>query len=382
MIDRHGDGGESGVSPAPQGTRKRTPAFRREKRREFRYRLSIFCAEAISWFFWLWPPPFRRWFADRCGDLFFRVSHAYRENVLNNLAHVFGAGSNHQVPDAIVRSIFRTSAQNFLDLITMPRIRRASMVRSITLVDGDWSYLDDALALGKGVVLVTAHLGCFDYIGNSLHAKGYKLTAVTGRTTSRFIFDGVTHLRASKGIALVEPTPSGVRRVIQALRRGEIVVFLTDRDFFQNGRPVIFFGEETTLPPGAVRIARETGAPIVPLFTRRAGKKHQMILMPPLVVEKTGTVDADIDRGLDQVKSVLEQAISANAEQWAMFQRVWPEEPIPPVRVFPVGSPLESELLEKVASVVPERLASAAESLGSKVVPPRPRDHTDPPPPS
>lgn len=368
------------MSPVSQGSRKRTPIFRREERREFRYRLSVFCAELLSWLLWLWPPPLRRWFADRCGDLFFRFSHAYRDNVRDNLAHVYGHGADSPVPDWVIRSIFRTSAQNFLDLITMPRIRRSSMVRSIDLVEGDWSYLDDALAQGKGAVLVTAHLGCFDYIGSSLHAKGYKLTAVTGRTTSRFIFDGVTHLRGSKGIALVEPTPSGVRRVIQALRRGEIVVFLTDRDFFQNGRKVVFFGKETTLPPGPVRIARDSGAPIVPLFTRRAGKKHQMILKPSFVVAKSNQVDADIDRGLAEVKAVVEQAISANAEQWAMFQRVWPEQPIPPVRVFPVGSPLESELLEKVASVVPERLASAAESLGSKVVPPRPRDHTDPPP--
>lgn len=368
------------MSPVAQRTRNRRPVFRRENRREFRYRLSVLCAEVISWLFWLWPPPLRRWFADRCGDLFFRFSHAYRANVVSNLVHALAVTNADDVPEATVRSIFRTSAQNFLDLITMPRIRRASMVRSITLVEGDWGYLDDALAQGKGVVLITGHLGCFDYIGNSLHAKGYKLTAVTGRTTSRFIFDGVTHLRGSKGITLVEPTPSGVRRVIQALRRGECVVFLTDRDFFQNGRPVVFFGEETTLPPGPVRIARDSGAPIVPIFTRRAGKRHQMILKPWFLVDKTASIDADVDRGLDQVKTVLEDAISANPAQWAMFQRVWPAQPIPPVRVFPVGSPLESELLEKVASAVPERLASAAESLGSKVVAPRPRDHTDPPP--
>lgn len=370
------------MTPGTDRTRKRRPIFRREERREFRYRLSIVCAELVSWLFWLWPPPLRRWVADRGGDLFFRFSHTYRDNVLNNLSHVLAAMDSSAALEPIARSIFRTSAHNFLDLITMPRIRRAAMVRSISLIDGTWDYLDGALADGKGVILVTAHLGCFDYIGNTLSAKGYKLTAVTGRTTSRFIFDGVSHLRASKGINLVEPTPSGVRRVIQALRRGECVVFLTDRDFFQNGRPVSFFGEETTLPPGPVRIARESGAAIVPIFTRRAGIRHQMTLKPAFTITKTGHMEADLDRGLEQITTIVEGAISAYPDQWAMFQRVWPERPIPPVRVFPVGSPLESELLEKVASAVPERLASAAESLGSKVAAPRPRDHKDQPPPS
>ncbi len=374
------NGGKSGVTGVSDRQRARKPLFRREERREFRYRLSIFCAEFLSWLFWLWPPPLRRWFADRCGELFFRLSHTYRDNVLDNISHVMPLADSGLTPEEAARSIFHTSAQNFLDLIIMPRVRRRKMVRSMSLVEGSWEQLDEALAAGNGVVLLTAHLGCFDYIGSSMTAMGYKLIAVTGRTTSRFIFDGVTHLRTAKGIELVEPTPSGVRRVIHCLRRGYCAVFLTDRDFFQNGRPVVFFDRETTLPPGPVRIARDTGAYIIPLFTRRAGKTHEMVLKPAFKVEKTGTLDADIDRGLEQVTRLLEAAISENIAQWAMFQRVWPEPLIEPVRVFPVGSPLESELLEKVAAAVPERLASAAESRGSKIVPPRPTDHTDPPP--
>lgn len=371
-------GGGSGVVSDRQ--RKRTPLFKREERREFRYRLSIFCAEFLSWLFWLWPPPWRRWFADRCGDLFFRVSHTYRDNVLDNISHVMPSAGTVLTPEETARSIFHTSAQNFLDLIIMPRIRRRKMAHSMKLIEGSWEQLDEALAAGKGAILITGHLGCFDYIGNSMSAMGYKLIAVTGRTTSRFIFDGVTHLRTVKGIELVEPTPSGVRRVLQCLRRGYCAVFLTDRDFFQNGRPVVFFDRETTLPPGPVRIARDTGAPIVPIFTRRAGKSHEMVMKPAFTVEKTGSLDADVDRGLESVTRLLEEAISANLPQWAMFQRVWPELPIEPVRVFPVGSPLESELLEKVAAAVPERLASAAESRGSKLAAPRPTDRTDPPP--
>lgn len=374
--------GEADVTRVSEQTHTRKPLFRREERREFRYRLSIFCADLISWVFWLWPPPLRRWFADRCGDLFFRLSHTYRANVLDNISHVLPRSGLPMTPEAAARSIFRTSAQNFLDLIIMPRIRRRSMIRSMSLVEGSWQQLDEALAAGKGAILITAHLGCFDYIGSSISAMGYELIGVTGRTTSRFIFDGVTHLRTSKGIALVEPTPSGVRRVIQGLRRGQCAVFLTDRDFFQNGRPVTFFDRETTLPPGPVRIARDTGAPIVPIFTRRTGKKHVMFMKPAFHVEKTTDLDADLDRGQRHITCLLEDAISDKPDQWAMFQRVWPATPIEPVRVFPVGSPLESELLEKIAAAVPERLASAAESRGSKIVAPRPTDRTDPPPPS
>lgn len=337
-----------------QSTNK-LPLFRREQRQEFRYILSVACAELLSWFFWLIPHRLRDVLADRLGDLFRRSTNTYRDNVEANLLQAAGTELHPDVLAQLTKSIFRVSARNFMDLITMPRHSRRWFLRSVHVSGGDWKTIDDAVASRKGVIFLTGHVGCFDFIGQAFWARGYKLTVVTGRTTSRFIFDGVTHLRGAKGATMVEPTPSGVRQVIKALRRGECAVILSDRDFFQSGREITFFGKTTTLPPGIVRIARDTGATIVPIFTRRQAHGHELEIMPTFTVEKSQDVKADIDRGLLKVVEVLEHGIRASLDQWAMFQRVWPDLPIEPVRVFPVGSPLESELLERVAAALPER---------------------------
>jgi hypothetical protein len=179
------------------------------------------------------------------------------------------------------------------------------------------------------------------------------LTAISGRTTSRFLFDAVTHLRHCQNVTLVEPTPSGVRRVIRALRKGEIAGFVADYDFFQNGLPVTFFGRETTLPPGPIRIARDTGALVVPAFSRRSGRGHEISLGEPFEVPKTSDSDADIAAGMEILRTRLEEGIGLSPEQWVLFQRAWPLEPPPFMRVFPVGSPLESELLKRVDAVLP-----------------------------
>ena len=220
---------------------------------------------------------------------------------------------------------------------------------------------------GEGVIFVTGHLGCFDHVGQVFWARGYKLTIVTGRTTSRFIFDGVTHLRGGKGTRLVEPTPSGVRQVIRALRQGECAVFVSDRDFFQNGRPVEFFGRATTLPPGAIRIARDTGAIVVPIAARRKRRTHEIQIMEPFDVPKTADLEADMSGGFARLVDVLEYGIRSTVDQWVMFQRVWLDEPPPVVRVFPVGSPLESELLEKVAQALPELAPGDRRPLGERL---------------
>lgn len=293
--------------------------------------------------------------ADRVADVFRRVTHTYRDNVEANVSQVLGQPpSSPDVTDA-AKSIFRTSARNFTDLITMPRQSRQSLLSSLHVVEGSWATIEDAIAQGNGVIFVLGHLGSFDLVGQVFWARGYKLTIVTGRTTSRFIFDGVTHLRAAKGSKMVEPTPSGVRQVIKALRQGECSVFVSDRDFFQNGRPVEFFGRKTTLPPGAIRIARDTGAVVIPIAPRRSGLHHELDILTPFTVPKTSDLEGDMAAGFAKLVPALEYGIRRGARQWVMFQRVWPDSPPPPIRIFPVGSPLESELLERVAQALPDR---------------------------
>jgi lauroyl/myristoyl acyltransferase len=334
-------------------------SFHREPRHEFRYTLAIICAEVLSWVIWIIPRWLRYAIADRIGDCFRSLSHTYRDNVEANVSQVLNSDRSHDSVQHAARSIFRASSRNFVDLMTMPRQSSAALLDRLTIKGKDgWAPLDEAVSQGKGVILVACHLGAFDSVGQVLRARGYRLTIVTGRTTSRFIFDGVTRLRGSRGAKLVEPTPAGVRQAIKALRNGECTVFVCDRDFFQNGREVRFFGRTTTLPPGPVRIARDTGAVVLPVMTRRTANGYEMELLPSFTIAKTANLEADMRQGMLQLVDVLERGIRPRVQQWVMFQRVWPDGPIPAIRVFPVGSPLESELLEKVAQALPERRRS------------------------
>lgn len=339
---------------AASTTKDRPTKFQSEERDEFRYRLATTIASVLSWVMILVPTPIRNYMAARIGSIFYRVSHTYRRNVESNVRQVLGKDENDGEVRDLTRNIFITNAINFMDLLTLPRRSRRYLHRATYVVTGDWSEVERIHRSGRGIIFVSAHVGCFDFIGQALQARGYPLTVVTGRTTSRFIFDGVTWLRAARGSTLVEPTPSGVRKVIRALRRGEFAVIVGDRDFFENGVEVEFFGEKTTLPPGPVRIARDTGAAIIPVMTRRTRRGHQLRIYPAMDVERTKDVQADVRKGMERLVPILEDGIDAGLEQWVMFQRVWPRKPKEPVQIFPTGSPLESELLERVVQHLPE----------------------------
>lgn len=340
------------ATAAPRRFRPPTARFRHEDRDWLRRRLSILTAQALAWTVGLLPWVLRSWVGDRIGDVWRVFAPTYRANVRDNLRQALGDEPTEPELDALVRGVFRINGRNFTDLFRMPHWSAADFDRMVR-IDQGWGVFEDAIGRGKGVVLVTAHLGAFDVVGHAIGARGYPLTALTGRTTTRFIFDAVNHLRRGHNVRTTEATPGGVRDIIRALRRGEVAGFLADYDFFRNGLPVTFFGRETTLPPGPIRIARDSGAQVVGAFARRTGEGYALSFAGPLDIARTRDLDADLATGMARLVDMLEKAIGSMPDQWVILQRVWPDAPPPAVRVFPEGSPLESEILRRVDELLP-----------------------------
>lgn len=291
------------------------------------------------------PLPLAYWLADRCGDLAYLLLKTYRRNVQHNVALALGPGADAQEVRRVARLVFRNSARNFIDLLRVPHLSPDELIRSIQVCPESWVEFERLAASGQGAVIVTAHLGPFDYVGQLLSARGYRFTSLTTRTVPELLDAAVNYLRTSRGLRIERATPGGIRRVILALRRGELIGLAADRDFFQNGWPVIFFGKETTLPPGPVRLARSAGVPILAAFTRRLKRGYQLLIEPPFYIERTDDAARDLRSGLQRLVELFERHIREAPDQWVIFQRVWPERPAPVLRVFPVGSPLEGELL-------------------------------------
>jgi lauroyl/myristoyl acyltransferase len=311
----------------------------------FKQRLAVWLARLVSRFFWMFNRRVLYRIADVGGLLVYALFPTYRENVKSNVAHILGLEASEREITRVARSVFRTSARNFADLTRVPHLASESLLQSVQTSPGALEKLDKVVSGGRGGVLVTAHYGAFDYVGQIIWLQGYSLTLLTARTVPEFIDAGISHLRGSRGARLEPTTPGGIRRVLTALRRGELVGIVADRDFFQNGKEVTFFGHQTTLPPGPIRIARDAGAPIIPTFARREGDGFFMHVEEPFMVPKTDNVELDVQKGLERLVEVFERQLGAAPEQWVMFQRVWTDSPQQAVRVFPVGSPLEGKIL-------------------------------------
>ncbi len=246
-----------------------------------------------------------------------------RAAVAANMRAVLGSEVDNARLKRAVRAVFRNAAKNYFDLIHLPHMKLNDIESRITT--HGWHNFEDALNSGRGVILVTAHLGSFDMAGQIFAARCAKVTILVEALKPAVLLNHVIALRRSKGLSCI-PGQSGVLGVVtQALHRGEAVGLVCDRDIGKDGRKAKFFGKETTFPAGAVRIAMRTGAAVVPAFNlRREDGRYDVYFEPALDIIPSG--DDAVARNMEQIIAVLEKYIRTSPEQWVVLSPIWPSE--------------------------------------------------------
>ena len=254
------------------------------------------------------------------ADIVYVLSPAKRAAVKDNMKHVLGSDVDEAILKKTVRSVLRNTGKNYFDLIKMPRMKIEEIERSI-LVHG-WQDFEAALGRGRGVIFVTAHLGSFDVAAQILVARSIKATVLVEPLESAPLLSHLISLRESKGLSFVPVQLGMLKTVVQSLHRGEVVVLACDRDISKDGFRSKFFGEETTMPVGAVRIAMRTGAALVPVFNlRRTDGRYDIYIEPAIELVSGG--DEAMAGNMEQVIAVMEKYIRMAPEQWVTLSPIW-----------------------------------------------------------
>jgi phosphatidylinositol dimannoside acyltransferase len=226
-----------------------------------------------------------------------------------------------------VQMAFDYYARYYIESFRLPTIPK-TVVHDCFTVEG-WEHIVDALALGNGVILALPHLGGWEWAGRWMTDHGYRLTVVVEALDPPELFEWFADLRNDLGMTVVPTGPEAGPTVLKALRDGEIVCLLCDRDLDRSGVDVEFFGERTTLPPGPATLSIRTGAPILPVgvyFTSKPNG-HHAVIRPPLSIERRGGLRQDVARVTQELARELEFLIRMAPEQWHMFQPNWPSDP-------------------------------------------------------
>lgn len=268
------------------------------------------------------PPEIGYRLARPTGWLFHALSPRFRRILSHNFSHVLGADASGDQVQALVHKACVNIMKGHYDLFRLSRLS-IDEIRGITKVEG-LENVEQALALGRGVILITAHFGNVDILGQLPLAYDVPFSAPVEHVQPERLFQYTLRLRQSHGLRMF-PADGPLMELYRALRRGEMIGLPCDRGISDNTRAVEFFGSPAWLPEGPVRLALRTGAALVPAFGLRLPDNTFLAWVePPLELARTGDQEADITAGMEVVAEVLERTISQHPDQWLVAAPVWP----------------------------------------------------------
>jgi KDO2-lipid IV(A) lauroyltransferase len=189
-------------------------------------------------------------------------------------------------------------------------------------------YLEEARALGKGVLVVSCHMGSYEVVSAIWSATLTPVSFFAEELEPRAMFEWYRDTRARLGISVLTLDLGGIRKVLQALRDEEMVVTAIDRDIVGTGYPMPFFGRLAPIPLGPAAIALRTGTPILPACVYRLPDDTFQAEAAPLVfAQDTGNPRADQVNATEQVLRQLETFIRRRPEQWHVPHAIWANSP-------------------------------------------------------
>lgn len=228
--------------------------------------------------------------------------------------------------DRAVDATFDSYARYWVDSFRLPQLTPEEVDWGFA-VEG-FAHLADALAAGRGAIIVLPHLGGWEWAGFWMtRVMGARVTVVVEPVEPPALFEFFAEFRRELGMDIVPLGPDAGRAVLQALADNHVVCLLADRDILGDGIELEFFGETTTLPAGPATVALRTGAALLPVAVYfDEGSGHRAVVLPPMDVRREGRLRDDVRRLTIEMAAILEELIRRAPEQWHLQQPNWPSD--------------------------------------------------------
>jgi len=244
---------------------------------------------------------------------------------MRNLALAFPDKSRRERA-RILRGVFTSFGRQLAEVCRFPKYTREN-VGKVVVYDG-FENFERALARGKGVLFLTAHLGAWELSAFTHSLHGHPLNVVM-RPLGNVYLDRLTRrYRTMHGNSMVDK--DDVRALLSAVKAGETVGILMDTNMTPpQGVFVNFFGIPAYTASGLARIALRTNAAVVPGFTTWDHKLRKYVLHfdPALELVRTGNDQADIVANTAMFTSVIEDYVRRYPDQWLWLHRRWKTRP-------------------------------------------------------
>lgn len=237
-----------------------------------------------------------------------------------NLARAFPKWTPATVDD-VSKRVFQNFGRTTFEILKIDTRTSRSLPG---LVDAPpLNIIQDAAAQGKGVLLLSGHIGNWELFAGWLRASGHTLDVVVKPMRNVLSDNFYNDRRRDLGVGIIH-TQVATRGLIQAIRNKHLVAILADQYAGEDGVEVTFFGRNVSTPRGPAVLALKFGCPILSgAMVRTPDGRFKVLVDEPLVYQPTGDEDTDVLAITQMYTTRLEQHIRAYPDQWLWTHRRW-----------------------------------------------------------
>lgn len=258
---------------------------------------------------------------ERIGRFVYRPLGIRRAVVERQLTAAFPDLNPAEI-ERIARAAYANLGRTSVETAILPSYDPEQIVELFEDVQG-WNIVEALLSRGKGLIIVTGHLGNWELGGAYVAARGLPIDAVARHMANPLFDRYLTRTRQRIGMSVVHDEEA-VRRVPRSLRGGRAVAFLVDQGAVGLASTwVPFFGRYAKTPRGPAVFALRLDTPIVFGVALRRPSGRFQLSFEHIEARDTGDREADVDRIVADYTAALERWVRRAPEQYFWHHRRW-----------------------------------------------------------
>jgi Kdo2-lipid IVA lauroyltransferase/acyltransferase len=280
------------------------------------YRILIFMSRIICFLPYSWLMGFGK----ILGILYYKFIQKQRNRALRQIK--MSLKISDEAARRLVRASFINLGRNFLEILYMPHLSQTNFREYIDIENID--RLQAALAEKHGVVVLTAHIGNWEWLAVGLGFSGLPVAAIAKPQPNQQYTRALNHFRGTTGAEIFSRGTSELMAAARALKQGKMLGFLADQDAGPGGAFIEFLGRTASTPMGPAVFAKKFNSPVVPVFILRQPDGHHKIVIGEIMrYEDHGDADKDLFEFTVRMTKIVDTFIRKNPTQWLWFQKRW-----------------------------------------------------------
>jgi KDO2-lipid IV(A) lauroyltransferase len=264
----------------------------------------------------------------RCiGRLAYYVDRRHRQIGLENIKMALEKEKSPRELKIIIKENYCHIAQSGFEMIRA--LEYGKRYAHLLAIEGKEN-LDGALAKGKGAIGIIGHIGNITLLLYKIANEGYPASVMAKIPKDKRVARLMQELRDRSNMGTVLPKPKNlaIKKVLASLKRGEVLIMPIDQNAGKTGVFVDFFGRPASAPAGPVVFARRTGAPLIPMYIIREGRKrHRLVIEPEVPLVNTGNKEEDLITNTQRLTRIIERYVRKYPFQWWWMHNRWKIKP-------------------------------------------------------